>query len=439
MPHSRWASLVILLVAAAVGLLVAWRAEPAPRSAPAPSPPAAPAAGPAATDSCTSCHANLEGKLAKPVEGMADDAHAKRGLRCASCHGGNPARAGMDAHDRSAGFVGAPRPDQVPKFCARCHSDPAFMRRFTPKLPTDQFARYLTSVHGKRLSKGDKAVATCTSCHGVHPLRAVADSRSPVFATNVPATCARCHADASRMKPYGIPTTQFAEYRESVHGRALLERGSRQAPACNDCHDNHGAAPPGVTSVANVCAQCHSAARDLFSKSPHKKAFDTLGMPECTVCHGTHKIAFPTDTMLGSAAGSVCLQCHPAGSEGLAAAGQMRASLEQVKTVIADAESMLERASRAGMDVTDARLDIDAARTQLIMARAVTHASSVSDVQNAITPGIDAAGRAHKVGEAALAELGFRRRGLTVAVAIIAFVAVALWLKLRELERPSDH
>lgn len=386
-------------------------------------------------DGCTNCHQNLDERLAGPVAGMVDDAHAKRGLRCASCHGGDPAKVGMDAHDRKAGFVGAPTPQRVPEFCARCHSNPEVMRRYNPRLPTDQFARFLTSVHGRRLRQGDGAVATCTSCHGVHPVRAVADAKSPVFATNVPATCARCHADASRMQPYGIPTTQYADYQASVHGQALLQRGNRQAPACNDCHDNHGATPPGVTSVANVCAQCHSATRDLFVRSPHKQAFDVLGMAECTVCHGKHKIAFPTDEMIGAEKGSVCLQCHPGGSAGLTAASRIRQSLEEIKAAIEGTEALLRQASSAGMDVTDAQIDVNEARTQLILSRAVTHTVSPQEIQKSGSAGLAAVAKAHKVGQAALAELGFRRRGLTVSVAVIVFVAVTLWLKLRDLER----
>ncbi len=426
----RRAAVFVLLVAVTAGAAAVWlgviplSAGSRARAAPA-------------ADSCTSCHQNLTGKLAQPAEGMTGDVHARPELRCAGCHGGNPARGGMDAHDPQAGFVGVPARNQVPQFCARCHGDPNFMRRFNPSLPTDQLARYLTSEHGKRLVQGDRNVATCTSCHGVHPVRAVTDSRSPVFSTNVPATCARCHADASRMKPYGIPTTQYAEYQESVHGQGLLRRGNRLAPACNDCHGNHGAAPPGVASVANVCAQCHSATRDLFVRSPHKKAFDTLGMAECTVCHGTHNITFPTDVMLGQEKGSVCLQCHPAGTEGLNAAVGMRGSLEEVKGAITQAEAVLKRASSAGMDVTDARLDLDEATSQLIRARAVTHAASRPEVQKVTAAGVTAAGRGRAAGEAALAELVFRRRGLGVSVAVIAFVAVLLWLKLRELKRTS--
>jgi len=415
-----WRALRWILGAAAAGLLVL----AVPRGTTA-----APQA-----DSCTSCHQNLDGRLSRPVAGMRDDVHAKRGLSCASCHGGDPARTGMDAMDRRAGFVGTPSLQQIPQFCARCHSRPDVIRRYNPRLPTDQLARYQTSEHGRKLRAGDTQVATCTSCHGVHPVRAVADAASPVFATNVPGTCARCHADVARMTRYGIPTTQFAQYKDSVHGQALLERGNRQAPACNDCHDNHGAVPPGVTSVANVCAQCHSATRDLFVRSPHKEAFDVLGQGECTTCHGTHDIAFPTDTMIGTERPAICVQCHPAGSTGLAAAGGIRTRLEGVKTAITGAETLLSKAARAGMDVSETKLELDEARTQLIIARAATHAASLPAVEPAARAGVAAAGRARAVGEAAIAELTFRRRGLSVALVVIALVAVTLWLKLRELE-----
>ncbi len=414
----------MLLVCLAALLMV-----PAPRAR------AAPAASPP-PDSCTTCHANLGGNLARPAEGVAFDAHRRSELRCAGCHGGDPRLQGMDAHDRSAGFIGAPSRAQIPQFCGRCHSDPALMRRFNPSLPTDQFARYLTSEHGKRLRQGDRNVAVCTSCHGVHPVRSIKDTLSPVFHANVPATCARCHADAGRMKPYGIPTTQYADYRESVHGQGLLQRGNRLAPACNDCHGNHGAAPPGFASVANVCAQCHSATRDLFVRSPHKNAFDVLGLAECTACHGTHRITLPSDEMLSGPA-AVCAKCHTPGSAGNTAAGQMRTLLEEVKAGAREADQVLAQAANAGMDVTDARLDLDEANTQLIRARAVTHTATPAEVREVTAAGVTAAGRARAAGRAALEELRFRRRGLGVSLAVIAFVAVLLWWRLRDLTRAS--
>ena len=78
-----------------------------------------------------------------------------------------------------------------------------------------------------------------------------------------------------------LPTDQLAEYRNSVHGRALLEDGDFGAPACNDCHGNHAAMPPEISSIAQVCRTCHANNGALFDGSEHKKAFDSNGWPEC--------------------------------------------------------------------------------------------------------------------------------------------------------------
>ena len=99
---------------------------------------------------------------------------------------------------------------------------------------------------------GDTRVATCISCHGAHGVRLVNDAKSPAFPTNVAATCGACHASPDHMRGYTLsdgkplPTSQRADYERSVHYAALVKQNDLGAPACNDCHGNHGAAPPGV-------------------------------------------------------------------------------------------------------------------------------------------------------------------------------------------------
>ena len=195
-------------------------------------------------DSCMTCHAALDGKLAEPAKQFASDIHHQAGLGCADCHGGNPNDDSMNAMSRAKGFRGAPKKAQIPEFCARCHSDIAYMHRFNPKMRADQLSQYLTSVHGKRLKQGDTKVAACVDCHSVHNMLPASDTRSPVHPMNVASTCARCHADAAYMKGYNIPTDQVAQYRKSVHAE-MLAQGDTAAPTCSTCHGNHGATPPG--------------------------------------------------------------------------------------------------------------------------------------------------------------------------------------------------
>src|SRR5690242_16686269 len=97
-----------------------------------------PARGASPQDSCVTCHSELEGGQEEPVRLFEGDIHHQAGLGCADCHGGDPKDESMDAMSRAKGFRGAPKKTQVPNFCARCHSDIAYMRRFNPKMRADQ-------------------------------------------------------------------------------------------------------------------------------------------------------------------------------------------------------------------------------------------------------------------------------------------------------------
>src|SRR5262245_48993667 len=232
-------------------------------------------------DSCVECHSQMEGELLEPVSRSKDDIHFSRGLSCSSCHGGDPSQDDpTSAMDKSKGFVARPSPREIPNFCGKCHSNPDFMKKFNPSLRVDQQKEYLTSVHGKLLETGDQKIATCISCHGIHGIRAVKDAQSLVYPLSVADTCAKCHANPEYMKGYGIPQDQYANYKMSAHARALYDRQDLPAPTCNSCHGNHGAAPPGLASVANVCGQCHVRQSTLFQTSVHKTGFDTMQVGE---------------------------------------------------------------------------------------------------------------------------------------------------------------
>lgn len=197
-----------------------------------------------AKDTCVECHAAMDGPIQRPALLIKDDVHTANGLSCADCHGGD--RTSDDpsvAMSKAKGFTGKPSRTEIPQFCAKCHSNPDYMRRFRPQQRVDQLDLYKTSVHGKLLARGDQNVATCVDCHSVHDIRAVKDATSPVYPLRIPDTCGRCHADAKKMAQYGIPTDQLALYRTSVHW-AALKNGDLSAPTCASCHGNHGAKPP---------------------------------------------------------------------------------------------------------------------------------------------------------------------------------------------------
>ena len=365
---------------------------------------------------------------------FSQDIHAQKGLTCASCHGGDPTKAGMDAMSKAAGFRGKIERSQIPALCGRCHSDANYMRQYDPGLRTDQFSQYKTSVHGKLLAKGDTKVAVCIDCHGVHDLRPPSDSRSKVYALNIAQTCAHCHADATYMKPYGIPTDQFAKYRTSVHYETMTVSGDLSAPTCTTCHGNHGATPPGVDSVKNVCANCHVFQAQMYDKSTHKTVFQSAGLPGCVVCHGNHAITKPTDARLGTGPQGVCMQCHSPGDDCDRARAGWLASFTELDQAIKSADSVLNVAEDSGMEVSEARLQQDQARDSLTKARVTIHSFQPKLVDQDIQAGLKIAAKDLQAGKDALSERDYRRKGLGVTVIFILITLVGLFLYIRKIE-----
>ena len=397
-------------------------------------------AAPAAAGTCMSCHTSLsDTRLAAPAAAFAQpDVHRENGFVCTDCHGGDGSAADKPrAHDAARGFRGKPAGQAVIAVCARCHSDAAFMRRFAPRQRIDQAAEYATSVHGKQLASGDARVATCASCHGAHGVRRVNDARSAVFPTNVAATCATCHADAAHMSGYTragkpLPTNQLALYRQSVHDTALTKGNDLSAPTCNDCHGNHGAAPPGAGSVVNVCGTCHAVFAQKFTVSVHSQIFDR----GCVECHSNHAVLKPSDEMLGTDTRSLCGSCHGgADDKGARAAAQMRGDIEQLKAGLGRSTASVDGLKNAGMEMSAQELAIGTARTRLTLARAEMHTFDPAHVTPVVAEGLAALAAVDAAGDKAAAELRFRRRGLAASLGAILLVVLALAIKIRQLER----
>jgi hypothetical protein len=553
-----------------VALALAW-AAPTPASAQA-------EARGRAEDSCVICHRQTDDEtLREPVTLFEDDVHAAAGLGCQDCHGGDPDPERADDIDAMApetGFRPAPGRLEVSDFCGRCHADPDYMRQYDPQARVDQLAEYRTSVHGLRNAEGDETPATCIDCHGTHGIRPVGRPDSPVYATNVPRTCAECHAKEGTMAAYGLATNQYGEWRRSVHAVALLEMGDIAAPACNDCHGNHGAAPPGVASVANVCGHCHAREGALFRESFKKDLFAEMEVSECIVCHGNHRVVHPTpelfrsesepsvsqgritafdpfgadlgdldvgaraeltwygviahfasereeapllhrievaaegsdplvfdatirpgareDLLLAaesaelsarleaqpvsgvpvragdavrfhlaleaseSAFGvqvrtqtgralhvierSVCLTCHTRGDECDQATEVMYSALSSMDRGLRGAAQLLHEAEVAGMEVSEPLFELNSrGRTALIEARALIHSFDTERLLGRSEEGKELATELMATGEAALDELSNRHRGLAISLVLVALVLLALFLKIRQVDRDREE
>ena len=387
-------------------------------------------------NSCLDCHSNLPEPLDVSVETYRQNIHGQKGLTCAACHGGDASSDDPErAMSRAAGWKGKIERKQIPELCASCHSDAERMKKYNPGLRVDQFQQYKTSVHGQKWAKSDTKVAVCTDCHGVHDLRAPSDPRSSVHPTNIATTCSHCHADADYMKPYGIKTDQFANYQQSVHHDAMMVRGDLSAPTCTTCHGNHGATPPGVASVTNVCSNCHVFQAQLFGTSPHKDAFAAAGLPGCVTCHSNHGIKHPTDDLIGTGQKSVCIQCHADGDAGFVQARAMHDQLETLQSAIVASQDILERAERQGMEVSQPMLQQAQARDALLKARVTVHAFHDSELKRDTEAGLAVTRQTYVAGEKALKEGTYRRVGLGLSLVMIALTLVGLGLYIRNLEQ----
>jgi hypothetical protein len=139
--------------------------------------------------------------------------------------------------------------------------------------------------------------------------------------------------------------------------------------------------------------------------------------------------------MLGSGAGAVCATCHEGADDaGARGADQMRRALERLKTAADGAQIVIARVGNAGIEVGEQELALAEARTHLTRARTELHAFEPATVDTAIDAGLALVASVDRAGEAAVAELAYRRRGLAWSLGAILVFVVALGLKIRQLE-----
>lgn len=393
------------------------------------------------TGSCVNCHRVLgDARLSDPVTAYDEDVHSEMGFGCSSCHGGDPSLPGMNSMDSDIGFLGSPNKLEILSVCGRCHSDPGFMRQYNPSARVDQVAQFRTSVHGIRLLEhADTNVAVCSSCHQIHSIRSPSNPLSQVAAINVPTTCGKCHSSAEIMEPYGIPTDQVSDYETSVHWRNLSEGHDRSSPVCNDCHGNHGATPPGVAWVGNVCGQCHGVIAEYFAASRHAEFFPLMGRPGCPACHSNHAIVELSDEVLGLGEESLCKSCHSPGTGSGDLVEAIASLIGSLRNGVDEAAEVLERAEMAGMEVSQAQVDLSFANTALLNSRAAFHSLNIARVNATVTEGLEISDSALASGNAALGELHRRKVWLISLVPLIMVMIVVMILKIRQLESPEPE
>jgi predicted CXXCH cytochrome family protein len=239
------------------------------------------------------------------------------------------------------------------------------------------------------------------------------------------------------MKEFKIPTDQFSKYQNSVHGKAVFEKQDLSAPVCNDCHGNHGATPPGIESISKVCGSCHALNAELFSSSPHKKAFDEKKYPECETCHGNHEILIAKDQLLGVDKGAICLKCHSENEnkKGYLIAKEMKRLTDRLIISDSVAKDMVFQAEQKGMDVEEIKFKLREIHQARLEGRTIVHSFDEAKFKEVADKGFKSSELTITEAKAAIDEFYFRRYGLGIAVAIISFLIVILYLYIKRIEK----
>jgi len=167
--------------------------------------------------------------------------HGAAGMGCSDCH----PEAKPNVHP-AEGFAEVG--------CAGCHQDSA--------------EAYKQTAHGMMLESGMERAPRCQDCHTAHYVRKIADPLSPVQASRIPETCARCHEAAKPAQGVFLP---LATYRIMGHPKSSLEY-RYDTRGCANCHPENTGHPQKKGPVP-PCVKCHdpSASAPLLLGPMHVK------------------------------------------------------------------------------------------------------------------------------------------------------------------------
>jgi len=140
-------------------------------------------------ETCGKCHYGVFTIFRESVHGVAFYRGVPDAPGCTDCHGEHEIRQAADPRS-PVSFMAVSE-----KTCPSCHAAEKLADRYG--VETDKVKGYRESFHGLSQRLGDRTVANCSSCHGVHEIFTTADPRSTVNPKNLPVTCGQCHPGAT--------------------------------------------------------------------------------------------------------------------------------------------------------------------------------------------------------------------------------------------------
>ena len=263
---------------------------------------------------CYLCHSAIAKIHRESIHGISLSEGINEAAMCWNCHGSHNI---LKVNDPRSSVY----PKNLANTCAKCHDDPQLVKKFGfgVKNPGYLFAN---SVHGKLVAEGRSDAPTCVVCHGVHDIKNRIQPGSKISSFSVPSTCGQCHKQI-----------EF-EYEKSIHW-IRAKQGIREAPVCNDCHNEHNIQAISTSDKKletkklqqKTCMICHEDSRltERFGVSggkakQYEDSYHGLAVMRgdknaamCIDCHGVHKILppdHPESSVNPANVTQTCKKCH---------------------------------------------------------------------------------------------------------------------------------
>lgn len=184
------------------------------------------------------------------------------------------------------------------------------------------YTRLLDSIHFKLLAGGVAGTPSCVDCHGSHEIKKADEPR-----ISINLRCGKCHGHIEK------------EFRNSVHGAALVNEDNKDVPVCTSCHNTHDIVDLRRTEYKlnsyKMCGHCHSDQKRMKKYGLNPYVVTTYledfhgqsnllyslgaGIPTkvkatCTDCHGSHNITTAKSrdhsNQVRENIATTCRQCH---------------------------------------------------------------------------------------------------------------------------------
>ena len=161
---------------------------------------------------------------------------------------------------------------------------------------------------------GDTKVAVCIDCHSVHDIRPPSDPRSTVNPVNVAKTCSRCHSDAAYMKSVRDSHRSVCQVQ---HQRPPRRTGDARRP--ERAHLHHLPRQPWRRSARRRqgSERLRQLPRlpgpDVRRRARTARPLRIRVFPAASSATAITASIMPSDAMLGTGPGGVCMRCHAPG------------------------------------------------------------------------------------------------------------------------------